>query len=272
MVRQCDHVEVRTPFVNLVDDTDSWHRPQGALLFLETCALAYANHFNLLVLPCVSPWGYENIQRWTPNAVDPNRAWGALASVSCDETKAAMALLDSLGVSSWTCHVDLHETTDTDASEFTPAKCARDGAVFEQDIIPDGFYLVSNSDAPQTAWNAAIIDSVRKVTHIAPPDANGAICDEPIAQVCCKPIPGAYPSDQSNPPAPVLSHPVPSIQTNVIPFHTSTPHHNTPHHQTLGPPRNTPSKGTSNPSQTISHSVLSLHCWHHPCLAGLRRA
>jgi len=155
---------------------------KGALMFLETRARDYADMFNILVLPCVSPWGYESIQRWTPHTVDPNRAWGPLAAVSCDEAKAAMALLESLGVAAWKCHLDLHETTNTDATEFTPARCARDGIPFEADLIPDGFYLVSNSDAPATEWSAAIIAAVRKVTHIAPPDEDGNICDEPVTQ------------------------------------------------------------------------------------------
>jgi murein tripeptide amidase MpaA len=37
---------------------------QGALLFLQTEAKKYEEHFNFFVFPCVSPWGYECIQRW----------------------------------------------------------------------------------------------------------------------------------------------------------------------------------------------------------------
>ena len=82
----------------------------------------------------------------------------------------------------WTCHIDLHETTDTDESEFRPvtcavftrlssgwrhsyseqpvnkcatvslrpAKAARDGAAdFTPGTIPDGFYLVADNTNPQ---------------------------------------------------------------------------------------------------------------------------
>ena len=35
---------------------------------------------------------------------------------------------------------------------------------------------------PQTAWHKAIIDRVRTVTHIAPPDEKGLIIDEPVVQ------------------------------------------------------------------------------------------
>ena len=45
---------------------------QGALLFLSTAAQKYSA-FNIVVCPCVSPWGYECIQRWNVKALDPNR-------------------------------------------------------------------------------------------------------------------------------------------------------------------------------------------------------
>ena len=34
---------------------------QGALLFLQNKAEEFSEHFNILVAPCVSPWGYETI-------------------------------------------------------------------------------------------------------------------------------------------------------------------------------------------------------------------
>ena len=33
----------------------------------------YGSSFNILVLPCISPWGYETINRWNAKAIDPNR-------------------------------------------------------------------------------------------------------------------------------------------------------------------------------------------------------
>ena len=41
---------------------------QGALRFAETRMAEYADKFNVAVCPCVSPWGYEHIQRWNSNA------------------------------------------------------------------------------------------------------------------------------------------------------------------------------------------------------------
>jgi len=153
---------------------------QGALLFLQTKAQHYSQWFNILVAPCVSPWGYEQIQRWNAKAVDPNRSFNG--EPFAEESAALKSLLASLGVAQWTAHVDLHETTNSDESEFRPAKAARDGEEFVPDYIPDGFYLVGNSESPQAAWQKAIIDEVRKVTHIAPPDEKGLIIGTPIAQ------------------------------------------------------------------------------------------
>jgi len=166
---------------------------QGAIAFLDSAAEAYMPTFNLLVVPCVSPWGYETIQRWNAQAVDPNRSFNPHGEVvegrsfnpeaATEESGALIKLLGSLGVEQWTCHVDLHETTDTDETEFRPAKAARDGIVRSvPGVIPDGFYLVADMTNPQTAWHKAMIDAVREVTHIAPPDEKGEIIDEPVVQ------------------------------------------------------------------------------------------
>mmetsp|Transcript_43955 Transcript_43955/g.70654 ORF Transcript_43955/g.70654 Transcript_43955/m.70654 type:complete len:265 (-) Transcript_43955:105-899(-) len=115
---------------------------QGALRFLDTRAAEYAAHFNICVAPCISPWGYERIQRWNAMAVDPNRSFDKNGPPPAEEAAALMALVASLGVDSWLAHIDLHETTDSDESEFRPAKASRDGETSVPDTIPDGFYVV----------------------------------------------------------------------------------------------------------------------------------
>ncbi len=144
----------------------------GALEFVEQRAQAYAGRINLLVAPCVSPWGYEVIHRWNPHAVDPNRSfrepWPA------QEASALMHLVapfrDHILV-----HVDLHETTDTDESEFRPALAARDGVAHVPGEIPDGFYLVDDTEHPQPDFQQAVLAAVAKITHIAPADSDGKI-------------------------------------------------------------------------------------------------
>ncbi|MET0289997.1 MAG: M14 family metallocarboxypeptidase [Pseudoxanthomonas sp.] len=149
----------------------------GALQFLRTRAQDYAGRVNLLVVPCVSPWGYERIHRWNPDAIDPNRSFRA------GSPAGESAALWTLAAPLRTCclmHIDLHETTDSDESEFRPALSARDGKPFEPDGIPDGFYLVDDSDKPQPAFQQAIIAAVERVTHIAPADAAGLIIGSPV--------------------------------------------------------------------------------------------
>jgi hypothetical protein len=149
----------------------------GALRFLERHAAAYEGRLNLIVVPCVSPWAYERIHRWNPDAVDPNRSFRVDSPA-----RESAALMDL--IAPWRgrvlVHVDLHETTDSDESEFRPALAARDGKPFEPEGIPDGFYLVDDSEHPQPDFQQAVIAAVEKVTHIAPADANGDIIGSPV--------------------------------------------------------------------------------------------
>lgn len=151
----------------------------GALRFLEEEASGYAEHFNIVAVPCVSPWGYETINRWNPLALDPNRSFyaGSPAEESAALMKAVAALNTDLLM-----HMDLHETTDTDNTVFRPALAARDGVEEDDGEIPDGFYLVGDAENPVDDFQTAIIEAVRKVTHIAPPDTNGCIIGKPITQ------------------------------------------------------------------------------------------
>jgi hypothetical protein len=75
----------------------------------------------------------------------------------------------------------LHETTDTDESEFRPALAARDGTQHIPSDIPDGFYLVDDSEHPQLEFQQAVLAAVAKITHIAPADQEGKIIGSPIA-------------------------------------------------------------------------------------------
>jgi hypothetical protein len=144
----------------------------GALQFLEGRAADYAQRINLLVAPCVSPWAYERIHRWNANAVDPNRSFREGGAAV--ESTALLRLIAPLR-GRFLLHVDLHETTDSDESEYRPALAARDGKPFEPGLIPDGFYLVDDSENPQPDFQRAIIEAVAKITHIAPADDQNEI-------------------------------------------------------------------------------------------------
>ena len=123
--------------------------------------------------------GYERIQRWNGKALDPNRCF--FRESGCEEANAILDLIESLGANiNFLAHWDLHETTDSDASEFTPAKAARDGEEYEECIIPDGFYIIDTLEHQQPEWHTAMIKAVSAVTHIAPPDSNGLIIGKPM--------------------------------------------------------------------------------------------
>jgi hypothetical protein len=149
----------------------------GALQFLEEWAADYAQRINLLVAPCVSPWAYERIHRWNANAVDPNRSFKEGSAAA--ESTALLRLVSPLR-GRFLLHVDLHETTDSDESEYRPALAARDGKPSEPGVIPDGFYLVDDSENPQPEFQRAIIEAVARITHIAPADDNNEIIGSPL--------------------------------------------------------------------------------------------
>mmetsp|Transcript_41209 Transcript_41209/g.98694 ORF Transcript_41209/g.98694 Transcript_41209/m.98694 type:complete len:628 (+) Transcript_41209:92-1975(+) len=142
---------------------------------------------NLVVCPCVTPWAYEHIQRWNSDLNDPNRSFklGSETPESLAVMKFLETLRDKHAFTEFDVHLDLHETTDTDATEFMPAKHAKAGLDYEDEVIPDGFYLVGDEkSAPNDIrqFHRSVLQSVQKVTHVAPPDTNGCIIDIPIAE------------------------------------------------------------------------------------------
>lgn len=149
----------------------------GALQFLARHGQEFDGRANLLVAPCVSPWAYERVQRWNADAIDPNRSFRAPSPAG--ESAALLGLVAPLR-GRIAMHIDLHETTDSDESEFRPALAARDGKPFEPGTIPDGFYLVDDAANLQPGFQRAVIDAVARVTHIAPADAAGEIIGSPV--------------------------------------------------------------------------------------------
>jgi hypothetical protein len=143
----------------------------GALLFAERHASEYAGRINTMVAP------YERIHRWNPQALDPNRSFRV--DSPAPESAALMELIAPLR-DRFVLHIDLHETTDTDESEFRPALAARDGVEFVPGTIPDGFYLCGDTEDPQPEFQQAVIAAVAKVTHVAPADDNGEIIGSPM--------------------------------------------------------------------------------------------
>ncbi|HSN00415.1 MAG TPA: peptidase, partial [Rudaea sp.] len=111
-------------------------------------------------------------------AIDPNRSFRE--NSPAPESAALIRLVAPLR-ERVVVHIDLHETTDSDESEFRPALAARDGKTFEPEGVPDGFYLVDDADNPQPEFQRAVVAAVAKVTHIALADAKGEIIGSPVA-------------------------------------------------------------------------------------------
>ncbi|PTT16605.1 peptidase, partial [Acidovorax sp. HMWF029] len=84
----------------------------GALRFAQQHAAEFAGRANLLVVPCVSPWAYERIQRWNFDAIDPNRSFKE--GSPAQESAALMRLVaqHQAQYGQLAAHIDLHETTD----------------------------------------------------------------------------------------------------------------------------------------------------------------
>ena len=150
---------------------------QGALAFMDAHGGDYAGKINILLAPCVSPWAYERVQRWNAEVLDPNRSFTGQGRTQ--EAAALISLVAPLQ-GRVLLHIDLHETTDSDETEFRPAKAARDGEVFVPGEIPDGFYLCGDEKNPQLAFQTAVNAAVAEVTHIAPSDAKGEIIGSPV--------------------------------------------------------------------------------------------
>jgi predicted deacylase len=153
---------------------------KGALLFLQEHAALYTDRFNFVVLPCISPWSYETVNRLDPVMENPNREFRPEGRA--EESRLAMDYLNKLGVE-FAAHIDLHETTNSD-KVFLPEEYAKNGKRLTADEvdIPDGFYLIGTITHPRPELEKAMMDSVRKVTHIAKPDARGMILDTALSQ------------------------------------------------------------------------------------------
>jgi len=87
-------------------------------------------------------------------------------------------------------HVDLHETTDSDEAEFSSrGRRARRQAV-RAGRDPDGFYVVDDRSGRAPNSRARVIAAVARVTHIAPPDADGQIIGTAAGRARCHSVSG----------------------------------------------------------------------------------
>lgn len=163
------------------------YEPSGvaACLCFAKRAQKYMPYFNVLILPCTSPWSYETDNRWNPDAEDPNRAFTedttvAEASLLMDFMNKEYAKTMNEG---FLAHFSFHEAHIEKDEVLERYRAARDGTVFDASIrVPDGFFLISDTYRNDPDTEKAIIGSVKKVTDIAIADDNGAVYGQPIQQ------------------------------------------------------------------------------------------
>lgn len=163
------------------------YEPSGvaaALKFAED-AKKYVNHFNILIAPCTSPWSYETDNRWNPQARDPNRAF--VDNTDVPEARLLMDFMDQEYAKAmkkgFLVHFSLHEALFERDEVLERNRALRDGTVFDKSIpIPDGFFLIADTYRNDPALEKAIIDGVRKVTHIAVANSEGKVYGQPIQQ------------------------------------------------------------------------------------------
>jgi RimJ/RimL family protein N-acetyltransferase len=144
---------------------------EGALLFATTeMKLLGDAGFNVCVCPCINPWGYEHLQRWSWTSLDPNRGFFPTSALCpTEEAGNFIALLASLGgASRWSMHIDLRETSLVDGIEFRPAKAARDGMKRYKTFSVDGFYLIGDEKQSDCVrhWQKSILDEVQQIASI----------------------------------------------------------------------------------------------------------
>ncbi len=148
---------------------------KGALKFAKKKASTYFNKYNIIIVPCVSPWGFETINRWNPLTIDVNRSFKN--DGESPEAKYLMNFIEEYK-NSILAHFDLHETTNSDMTEFRPALKAKEGIDLFSGDIPDGFYILGSKYHFNENFEKAIIRSVEQVTHIVPLDKDGKLIGE----------------------------------------------------------------------------------------------
>lgn len=123
---------------------------EAALSFLRT-GQDFVGRLNLVVVPCVSPWGYETMNRWNPNDVDPNHAFKPRGMA--EEARKLGDFLASLGVQSWACHVDLHESLGLPAPKPQGP--------------PGGLRIATDVERFERRWLAALLEKDAAAEDVA---------------------------------------------------------------------------------------------------------
>jgi len=140
---------------------------EAALSFAENEALGYAETFNVIIYPCLSPGPYEVEHRFTQGAVDPNRD-ALLKGAKSPEIRAFVKSIQAQhqrlfgddSARKFNRSADLHETPLLDKTVILEMMESLQGETFGMDEkFPEGMFLITGEES-----NLALVQSmVRKV-------------------------------------------------------------------------------------------------------------
>ena len=123
----------------------------GALRFVDAHGERCAGRVNWLVAPASAPGGWERIQRWNHDAIDPNRSFRPGTTVQ--ESAALMAWLRP--ARAVRCAHRPARNHRHRRIRIPPALAARDGKAFQPGTIPDGFTWWTRHRKPATRLPAS---------------------------------------------------------------------------------------------------------------------
>lgn len=154
----------------LVEGGVHGYEPSGifaAIEWAEKHSHPLLEHFNFVVLPCMSPWGYEHDHRWNYHAQDPNR--GHVPNSDIEECQLFMKAIEDLNIK-FNASIDLHETPDRDRT-LRIMRASRFGSALSPNYmdIPQGFYLFVDEDYKKTnpQYSEIIVQEIEKVASIS---------------------------------------------------------------------------------------------------------
>lgn len=137
---------------------------ESALYFLENVAETYADKYNIIVYPCISPAAYEIDSRWNFKKQDPNRGFKENSNV--EECRLFVESLKDMD-RQFLMSIDLHETLWNDIEimkEQARDQGKTDTSAWED--IPTEFFLYEDCPEKTARLGPAIIEAVEKVTPV----------------------------------------------------------------------------------------------------------
>ena len=143
--------------------------PLAALKFAEEEASQYADRFNIVIYPCLSPGPYEKELRFTEGRIDINRD-AFLDDAKSQEMRALAQSVKELhrrlyngdNDKKFTAAIDLHETPFMDIA-IDKENAEAGGETFELDIFPKGMFLIAFYDDQHLANK--VIQNIRLEGH-----------------------------------------------------------------------------------------------------------